>query len=362
MNSNTTTSKIAFDLSPLYDGNAVRGVGVYTDWLVKSLTANISKFPDLDIHFINQPSDLFGYDLIHYPYFDPFQLTLPSHSSIPYVITVHDLTPRQYPKQFPVGIKGEIKWLIQRHRLRQSRLIITDSLTSKSVIHQLTDYPLDKIHHTYLAADSRFKPRSKTSSLLQNFQQKYHLPPKFVLYCGDINWNKNIPHLVRACLNLQYPLIIVGSAATKIVPLHPWTKDIHWLQNIQKKPENKSLIHLTGFVPDKDFPLFYNLATLYCQPSYAEGFGFPLVQAMQSGCPLCYSLSDTVAEIVSDCGLKFDPFSISNIQLSLSQMWNSPSLRTKFVKKGIYRASQFSWTNTATQTLQLYRQALYHEK
>ncbi len=358
--------KVAIDVSPLNDGNSKRGVGYYTQNLIKALQKEIKYNPDYQHYEISLIEDCnlsakggsaFGgkIDLIHYPYFDPFKLTLPTQSK-PYLVTCHDLIPRAFKKNFPVGLKGELKWLIQKSRLQKAAYIICPSHSAKYQILDLLHYPVDHIFTTYEAASANFE-KITNKVFLSKIKVKYKLPSKFVLYVGDINWNKNVPSLVKACLKLKYPIVIAGSAAVKNVPDHPWTKDILWLQSIDTslRAKRSNLLNLLGFVPDEELPALYNLATLYCQPSYSEGFGLPLIEAMQCGTPVCYSQESCLPEIMDFNGLHFDPYSLESIQLSLKKMWMSKKLRQKYSKLGQIRAQFFSWKNTALQTLALYR-------
>jgi glycosyltransferase involved in cell wall biosynthesis len=353
--------KIAIDVSPLSDGNSVRGVGHYTSHLVKALQQEVktnSDYKNFKIDLIDDPQKLNNsYDLIHYPYFDPFKLTLPNKKNIPTIVTVHDLIPREFKKHFPVGIRGEIKWFLQKNKLKKSDYIIAVSNYSKYVIKDIVNYPAEKIFVTHEAADSDFKIY-KDQTQLEFIRKKYHLPDKFILFVGDINWNKNIPSLVKACEHLQYPLVIVGSAATRSnIEDHPWNKDLIWLQ-LQK---SKNLI-LTGFVSDEELPLFYNLATIYCQPSFAEGFGLPLVQAMQSGCPIACSDKTCLPEIVEDAALLFNPYDQKDIENILKSFWENKKLLLKYSELGLERSKIFKWKLTALQTLALYKLALIDEK
>lgn len=359
--------KIAIDISPTIDGNAVRGVGYYTTQLVKSLQDEVAtnpKYKNWTIDLIKNSQELKAknYKLIHYPYFDPFKLTLPKNKNIPFVVTVHDLIPLQFKNHFPVGVKGKIKWLIQKNHLKYAQKIITVSHYSKYIINQITKYPLSQIFAIYSGADKSFKLINDQNKL-KEIQKKYNLPNKFVLYVGDINWNKNIPNLVRTCLKNKYPLVIVGSAATKKdVPDHPWTQDLLWLQSKVLKIQRPNALILTGFVPDEDLPVIYNLATIYCQPSYAEGFGLPLVQAMQSGCPIVFSRDTCLPEIMDNCGVSFNPRSVPDISSALRKLWLNSSLRQKYQKCGLQRSKFFKWEKTAKQTLSVYKSLLGYEK
>lgn len=353
--------KIAIDISPTIDQNSKRGVGFYTKNLINALQEEIktnSDYQDFKIDLIKHlPKNGWAknYDLVHYPFFDPFKLSLPK-TNIPTIVTVHDLIPRQYKKHYPVGIKGEINWLIQKTRLKKSNFIITDSHSSKYQIKKIINYPVDQIYTVYLSADSSFKP-IKNKNLLQKTSQKYNLPKQFVLYVGDINWNKNIPRLVKACLSLKYPLVIVGSATTRPnVSNHPWNQDLLWLQAIAKQHKN---IKLTGFLErQQDLVHLYNLAKLYCQPSIAEGFGLPVLEAMACGCPVAYSLKSSIAEIADYNGQPFNPLSQISIQKALKTVWISKTIRRKYKKLGLIHSSTFSWQQTALQTLSIYQLVL----
>lgn len=359
--------KIAINISPIFDGNSIRGVGYYTTQLIDSLKKEIkhnSEYKNWSIKLIkkNVSTKSGKYDLVHYPFFDPFNLTLKIDKYIPTIVTVHDLIPRQFKSHFPVGFKGEIKWLIQKKHLQHVSQIITVSEFSKKIIHQITKYPLKKIFSTHLAADPSFKEIDDQKKL-NTVKQKYNLPDKFILFIGDINWNKNVPNLVKSCLKLNYPLVIVGSSATKKnVPNHPWTKDLLWLQSIAPKYQHSNALILTGFVPDEDLPLLYNLATVYCQPSFAEGFGLPLVQAMQSGCPVAYSNQSCLPEIMDKNGISFDPSSTDSIKNALKKYWGDPSIRKKYSRLGLVHAKKFNWSSTARATLAVYKLALLNEK
>ncbi len=349
--------KIALDISPTLNQNAQRGVGFYTSHLQTALLSEIKNNPlyknwHLDLINNQQNQSASSYNLVHYPFFDPFALTLPSRQEIPIIVTVHDLVPRQFKKDFPVGLRGEITWLRQLHQLKKVDYIITDSHTSKYAINKVTGIKLDKIYTIYLAADPIYQP-TRNLKLLEKVKKKFNLPEKFVLYTGDINVNKNIPLLVNACLKLKYPLYIVGASAVKKTIEHPWTKDLLWLQN-----QSSPLINRLGFVESIDLAGLYNLATIYCQPSFAEGFGLGLLEAMQSGCPVIYSQDTSLEEIADNSGLSFNPYDQNSLQRTLQTLWSDKKQQNLLRQQGLKRASHFSWQQTALQTLAVYQLAL----
>lgn len=366
--------KIAIDVSPLNDGNSKRGVGFYTRNLVTALQHEVKsnhQYQNFEIFLIEDSQlKIEDYDLVHYPYFDPFYLTLPPKTNVPQIITIHDLIPIQFKKHFPSGIRGFMKWQIQRLKARQSDYIITVSHYSKNIITENLGYPADKIYVTYEGATPYFKPITDQKILAQ-IKKKYNLPDKFVFYTGDINWNKNIPSLVKACVNLNYPLVIAGKQAIDInelkleKPSISRPKDLvrHLLNipspqlkhlSILKKLFSNPLVHRLGFIDSGDLPYLYNLATIYCQPSYAEGFGLCPLEAMQSGTPVVYSSETSLPEIMGEAGITFDPYKQHHLQNSLKKLWENEAELDKQSKLGILRAKFFSWQQTAKQTLAVY--------
>lgn len=367
----TKKFKIAIDVSPLSDGNSIRGVGYYTRNLVTALQHEVKTNPDysdFQIDLVTDKTLLQStiYDLIHYPYFDPFFLTLPL-TKTPFIVTVHDLIPIElskmfpvglltkifpkgvFPKIFPIGIKGFLKWQIQKYKLKKAKYILTPTHTAKYSIHDILKYPKDRIFTTYEAANPQFK-KITDSKMLSKVRNKYKLPNKFILFVGDLGTNKNIPRLAQVCTKLKIPLIIAGGSAVKPVPKDPWTIDIQWIQAHQSK-----YLKSIGFVSDEDLPTLYNLATIYCQPSIAEGFGLPLLEAMQCGVPTCYSQNTALAEIVDYSGLSFNPYSIDDIAKKIKLILDDKKLRQDLIAKGIARSKIFSWQQCAINTLAVYR-------
>lgn len=351
--------KIAIDIASLQAESSNRGIGFYTKRLIASLQKVVKTNPtykdfQIDIFDGKDQKIINNCNLVHYPHFDIFQKTL-TITNKPTIVTVHDLIPLSFPNHYPVGIRGRISWMLQKKELSKASYIITDSISSRFEITKHLKFPQDRIFSIYLAADGVFHPLKKNKAKL--LTKNLDLPDKFVLYVGDVNWNKNIENLAEVCLSLNYPLIIVGTAAaTATPPIHPWTKSLQNFKLLQAK--NVNLIRTLGYLPNDILNSLYNLATFYCQPSYAEGFGLPLVEAMQAGCPIVYSETSSLPEITNYLGLFFDPNSLQEMKKRFKQMWNDDSLQKTTKQTGLQRAKVFTWESTAIQTLEVYRLAL----
>lgn len=345
---------IAIDIAPLKSGHylqhRVRGTGFY----LQNLQASLRKYYPGNKYIDFNRGDLLGrkIDVVHYPYFEPFFLSLPVFNKYKTAVTVHDLIPFVFPEEFPSGLKGKIKWQIQKFALRNARRIITDSASSKRDIVKFTGISRDKISVVYLAASDIFKP--KTNILLQRrIRAKYKLPEEFVLYVGDVTWNKNLPRLIAAVKKAKISMVMVGGAlVSENTNLNnPWNKD---LVQVRKLIEEDRGITALGFIPKEDLVLLYNMAAVLAIPSLYEGFGLPILEAMSCGCPVATSKAGSIPEVAGDAAFYVDPYDISSIANGIKKIFFDRELQKELSTKGFNQAKKFSWKKTAEGTVKVY--------
>lgn len=321
--------------SPLINGHAVRGVGFYTKRLLAHLELQGSHF---NIELVDNPNKA---DLIHYPFFDLFDQSLPILKLKKTVVTVHDVIPLEFSSHYPLGISSQINLHLQKLALSQVDRVITDSYASVQGIHKYLGVSHEKIKLVYLAADEIFKPIEQ-KSVLEKVKQKYQLPDKFVLYVGDVGWNKNLSGLIKAAGIVGWPLVLVGKNALEIDKLdlsHPE------LQHLQGLFTDKIL--RLGYVSDIDLVSIYNLAYVYCQPSFAEGFGLPVLEALACDCPVACSNSHSLPEIGGSAVAYFDPHKTEDIVVALKKAK---------ARNNLMQAAKFSWEKTASETIMVYQE------
>lgn len=367
--------KIAIDTGPTTSQHAVRGIGVHTSELIKEIKRIKPK--NLDISLVDfSKTDLSKYDLVHYQFFHPFFITLPFiKPSKKMIVTIHDLIPLHYPKYYPPGIKGNIKFLIQKSLIKSADGILTISETSKKDIVKRLNIDLDNVHVVYLAPKSIFI-KTRTTSEIESVKKKYNLPDKYVLYLGDVNYNKNILTLIKACKIVNLPLVIVGKNALEIESHEMRLNDIRgpkdWIRFIfnLSHPElahykylanefktNKNIFRL-GYISNEDLGGVMKLATLYCQPSFSEGFGLNILEALASGVPVVASDIPTHKEIYRDGCLYADPKEPGSFAEEFNLILNKKDLKDKLITEGLKKASEFSWEKTALKTIKLYEKVL----
>jgi len=355
--------KVAIDVSPLYSDDRFRGVGFYTKRLTEVL-ADFKKDLSFEIELVKDKERFSEerFDLVHYPYFSPFFKTLPGKSLSPFIVTVHDLIPLAHPKHFPAGLRGRLGWFGQKSRLKKASAILTDSLFWKKEIARLVGFKKEDVYSIMLAAGEKYRLVSDKKEL-SRVKRKYHLPEKFVLYVGDINWNKNVPGIIKACEQVGASLVMVGK---KVISgsfnrNHPENRDLVWVQNqIERTKNEKSGFRILplGFVPDEDLVLLYNLATVFCFPSFDEGFGLPVLEAFACGCPVITSNSGSLPEVAGEAALKVNPNEVDSITQALLKLLGNLKERQKWSRKGLIRAGKFSWRETARQTIIVYQKFL----
>lgn len=346
--------KIALDISPLqkekYLQHRVRGTGFYIHSLKDAF---MEYFPRNNYVFFTKDDKLSNnLDVVHFPYFEPFFLSLSFIKNCKNVVTVHDLTPLVFPEHFPSGIRGKIKWFFQKTALHKMHAIITDSQSSKNDIIRYTNVLSERIHVIYLAADKHFKQINDNKKKLA-LKEKYHLPEKFVLYVGDVTWNKNLPRLLTAMENVDVPIVMVGKALKEanFDKNNPWNSDIAKVQKMAK--DNKKII-LLGFVPTEELVLLYNVATVFAMPSLYEGFGLPILEAMSCGCPVVTTQGGSLKEVAGDAAVYVNAYDPIDIAKGIQEILENRSKQEDLRQKGFAQVKKFSWKKTAQDTIKVY--------
>lgn len=350
--------RIAIDHSPLVSthklSHKIRGTGFYT----KNLIASLKKYhPENEYILFTQGEKLKNIDLYHFPYFDPFFLTLPFLKLGKTVITIHDLTPLVFPDLFPSGMKGNIKFMIQKFLAKKADAIITDSMCSKFDIERILQISPDLVFPVLLAAGDNFKKKVVSMEKRKELIAKFNIPEKFALYVGDATPNKNLKNLTDACLLSHIPLVIVGGAVAnkEIDTSHPWNKDIIYVQEASK---TSGQIFLLGFVPDDDLVNLYNIADIFVMPSLYEGFGLPVLEAATCGTPIVTSRGGSIPEVIGNAAIFFDPNNIMDMSEKIEFLFTNENEKKKYSTLALKQSEKFSWEKTARETVKVYEKIL----
>ena len=341
--------RVAVDISPIRSGHKVRGIGSYTKNLIEEFKKGKE---DIEFEFFESSASPPPVDIVHYPYFDLFFHTLPIKKKNSRVVTIHDVIPLVFPDHFPAGIRGTINLMQQKLALKDVDAVICDSKTSKNDVVKKLSIPENKIHVVYLAPGPNFK-RISDQRQLSVVAKKYRLPSRFILYVGDVNWNKNIPGLLEAIKIANVNLVIVGES--------PVDESLIQVKDMNAKIESlgiKNKITRTGFVPEKDLISIYNLASLTVLPSFYEGFGLPVLESMACGTPIVCSDVASLAEIGINTAIFCNPFNPHNIANKIKDVLKlTQKERGALSQKLISHAVKFNWEKVAKNTIAVYENA-----
>ncbi len=351
---------IAINTLPLVTEHRMRGTGVYT----KNLIDALQKYEkNHSYSFFTRVQDIpRNADMVHYPFFDPFFLTLPFFKQYPTVVTVHDLIPIVFSDAFPPGVKGRIKWHIQRLSLMGVKRIITDSECSKRDIGRLIGKDASWVDVVPLAPSPMYQ-RILNREQLGVVKKRYHLPDEYVLYVGDVNWNKNVMGLIdiwkivkaKLAKSSDVKLVLVGSAFadTEIKE----TRDLVHLMD--SSHIGKSILR-PGFIKDEDMASVYSAASCVVLPSWYEGFGLPVLEAMACGVPVVATNRGSVSEISGPAIIE-DPQATEAFAKGIIHLVAMPQgKRNEIINKGFAWVRAFTWQRVAHETVKTYERVIPH--
>ena len=286
-------------------------------------------------------------DVLHVPYWAP-----PLRSSVPIVVTIHDIIPLILP-QYRGGPLVRAYTQLVSAAARGATLILTDSNASRSDIMQHLHIPADRVRTIYLAADPKFTDHPDpidTAALRKN----HDLPDEYVLYLGGCDARKNVETLLQVytwaqdVLGEAYPLVVAGSLPDRHDAFFRDPRII--AQQIEVEP----VVRFIGRVAEEDKVALYQQARAFLYPTLYEGFGLPALEALACGVPVVGSNASAVPEIVGGAGILVDPQDARGMAGALIAVCTEDALHDELSERALQQAAQFSWEKCARETAAAY--------
>jgi glycosyltransferase involved in cell wall biosynthesis len=288
------------------------------------------------------------YDVFHSPF-----LPLPSESltgATQRVITINDLYPLRLHGAANEGVVEWLKHILGSINKGRDTVICISEFT-KNDFCDYTEMSPDRVFVTPLAAAEHFRPSSATD--ITDVRRRYLIFGDYFLSLCTLEPRKNLAHLVRCFYRLceenlkDTMLVLVGAEG--------WlTEDLS--QALDSKWRSRVIV--TGYVPEEDLSALYGGATAFVCPSLFEGFGMPVLEAMQCGTPVISSNATSLPEVVGDAAILVDPKDSDALCHAMLEVVSRDSLRRELSVKGISRARAFSWGACAESTVGAYRAAM----
>jgi glycosyltransferase involved in cell wall biosynthesis len=292
-----------------------------------------------------------GVDLAHVPYF-----ASPLSPPLPTVVTIHDLIPMVLP-EYRGGVWVRLYTSLVASAASHAQLILTDSEASRRDIITHLSVPDARVRVVYLAPAPQYRP-IEDRHVLDATSLKYGLPQTFVLWLSGFDVRKNARGLLHAytwvysSLGKDYPLVMAGRLPAADTRFFPDPK------RTARELGLKDVVYFPGWVDESDKPALYSLATVFAFPSYYEGFGLPILEAMACGTPVVTSTAASLPELAGSAAFQIDPHDTRHLGAAIIALCVQEDLHAQMREKGLAQASRFTWEETARQTLTVYQQAL----
>jgi glycosyltransferase involved in cell wall biosynthesis len=268
-------------------------------------------------------------------------LLLPSRAAAR-IVTIHDLNFLTHPERTRSEIRRDYPALARSHAHRADRVIAVSRYTAEAVEREL-GVPSDRISICSPGAPD-WTPRSETPEV------------GYILFLGTLETRKNVGALLDA-----YELIATNRLVPPLVLAGRETADARaWLERLDRPPLQGRVRHI-GYVDPEKRRALYDGARLLVQPSFDEGFGLPVLEAMAAGVPVVAASRGALPEVLGGAGILVDPANAHALAEALQRVALDETLAAGCVARGLQRSRHYQWSATAIAVQEAYRLALEHQ-
>ena len=287
-------------------------------------------------------------NLYHSPDF-----VLPPTGHVPAVLTVHDLSFLRVPQFFVAGFREYLEAAVSRAVTRAAHILADSESTCRDLV-DLMAVERHKVTVVYPGVEARFQP-VQDQSLLDSVRARYGLPERFILGLSTLQPRKNFSGLIAAFARLlagQAEIFGEADLGLVIAGGQGWMYD-ETLASVERLGL-QGRVHFLGFVADAHLPALYTLASVFAFPSWYEGFGLPVLEAMACGTPVVTADNSSLPEVAGEAALMVGAGDSDGLCWALSQALSDDGLRARLVLAGIEQARRFTWCVAADKVLQAY--------
>jgi len=276
------------------------------------------------------------YDIAH----SPHPLLLPARSAAQ-IVTIHDLHFLSHPERTSAEIRRDYPALVRAHARLADRIIVVSRFVAGEV-QRVLGIAADRISVCPNGAPEWKGPAAAANA------------GGYLLFVGTIEPRKNVGGLLDAYARLlarraNVPRLVIAGRAEA---------DAGVVLAAMNQPPLAGHVEYRGYVPTEEREALFKGAQAFVLPSFEEGFGIPALEAMSAGVPVVVSNRGALPEVVGDAGLLIDPNDAESLAAALERLADDPDLRATCARRGLDRARQFTWTQTARDVRRAYEDAL----
>lgn len=364
--------KIAFDAKRFFNNNS--GLGNYSRDLVRILA---TYFPENQYLLLNKKKSDKGNEILNFPnvsfketskgnfsrqlkmgidaqnegaeIFHGLSGELPlkwSSKEIKKIVTIHDLIFMRFPQYYSWFDKRIHLWKFKK-AAQQADLIIAISEQTKLDIIRFLNVSEDKIRVVYQGCHAAFK-ENQNEEFLEETIRKFNLPKRFILNVGTIEERKNLLNIVKAVSETEIPLVVIG-------------KKTDYFKKVQKfitKNKLENQVHFLENVLMEELAAIYKLADVFVYPSFFEGFGIPVIEAIFSKTPVITSNLSCLPEAGGSDSVYINPHHFEDLKAKILFLWNNESERNRRAEKSFEFVQKFNDEAISKNLVSVYQEVI----
>lgn len=265
------------------------------------------------------------------------------------IVTIHDLIFLRHPEYYPYIDRKIYAYKFRKACQNADRIIAVSQCTKQDII-DFFHIPEEKIDVVYQGCDASFK-RPVDAEKKESIRRKYRLPEQYILYVGSIEERKNLMLLAQALPFLP--------DETKVIAVGKRTRYANKVETFLRRNKLEHRMRLISDVPFDDLPAFYQMASVFVYPSKFEGFGIPLLEALNSGTPAIGATGSCLEEAGGPHSLYVSPTDARALAQAINRTLTEPGLREKMITEGKEYATNFEPERIATEIMTVYEKVIY---
>lgn len=267
------------------------------------------------------------------------------HTKIKSIVTIHDLIFLRYPQYYKFIDRKLYEWKSRSACKRADRIIAISEKTKADIIEFYGINP-EKIEVIYQSCDDSFKTAFPQTTL-DKIRTTYKLPQKYLLNVGTIENRKNLKLIVQALkdVNEEYKLVVIGKKTA-------YFKEVE--KEIKLLGLSNRIIFLTN-IPFEDLPGIYQMASVFVYPSFYEGFGIPIIEALYSGIPTIAASGSCLEEAGGPDSIYVNPNDPEGLSAAITRVLSSSTLQNEMKEKGLEFVQKFNSPLVTRQLMNCYQ-------
>ncbi len=263
------------------------------------------------------------------------------------VVTIHDLIFLRFPQFYSLFDRKIHLWKF-KNAIKQADIIIAISEQTKRDVIQFLKVPKEKIRVVYQGCHQQLKEH-QSDEYINLIKEKFQLPERFILNVGTIEERKNVLNIVKAINGTKIPLVVIG-------------KKTNYFNKVKKyisKNKLENQVHFLENVSMEELAAIYKLADVFVYPSYFEGFGIPIIEALYSETPVITSNLSSLPEAGGDHSVYVYPNNVDDIKAKILFLWQNEAERKRRAKKGLKFVQKFNDESIAENLQSVYQELIF---